>query len=205
MPPLVAATASSPGCARVGRCSDRLPGGGAWFGGGGQHCILLEVVSDEAYSSEGSRFWSQIQSVRVDFRPTTGRVYGFHSYRYIHIWQRLSFILGAERQTRRWITSGTQAEAAGFKIDQVDLRQRRVRHLFQAGRNARKASASSIFLRPGDTLVVGRMDRLGRDYRDVSDSIRHFMRDGVLVKTVINGMVFDRATKDPIQQAVQTF
>lgn len=43
--------------------------------------------------------------------------------------------------------------------------------------------------------------RLGRDYRDVSDSIRHFMRDGA--KTLINCMVFDGATKDPIQQAVR--
>jgi putative DNA-invertase from lambdoid prophage Rac len=58
-------------------------------------------------------------------------------------------------------------------------------------------------LRPGDTLVVRWVDRLGRDYRDVSDSIRHFMRDGVIIKTVINSMVFDGATTDPIQQAVR--
>lgn len=58
-------------------------------------------------------------------------------------------------------------------------------------------------LRPGDTLVVRWVDRLGRDYRDVSDSIRHFMRDGVIIKTVINSMVFDGATKDPIQLAVR--
>jgi putative DNA-invertase from lambdoid prophage Rac len=51
--------------------------------------------------------------------------------------------------------------------------------------------------------MVRWVDRLGRDYRDVSDSIRHFMRDGVIVKTVINAMVFDGATKDPIQQAVR--
>jgi hypothetical protein len=29
------------------------------------------------------------------------------------------------------------------------------------------------------------------------------MRDGVIVRTVINGMVFDGATTDPIQQAVR--
>jgi putative DNA-invertase from lambdoid prophage Rac len=29
------------------------------------------------------------------------------------------------------------------------------------------------------------------------------MREGVIVKTVINGMVFDGATKVPIQQAVR--
>ena len=55
----------------------------------------------------------------------------------------------------------------------------------------------------GDTLVVRWVDRLGRDYRDVSDSIRHFMREGVVIKTVTNGMVFDGATRDPIQQAVR--
>ena len=29
------------------------------------------------------------------------------------------------------------------------------------------------------------------------------MRDGVVIKTVINGMIFDGQTKDPIQQAVR--
>jgi len=29
------------------------------------------------------------------------------------------------------------------------------------------------------------------------------MREGVIVKTVINGMVFDGATKDPIQPPVR--
>ena len=47
------------------------------------------------------------------------------------------------------------------------------------------------------------VDRLGRDYRDVSDSIRHFIDEGVVIKTVINGMTFDGSTKDPIQQAVR--
>ena len=42
-----------------------------------------------------------------------------------------------------------------------------------------------------------------RNYRDVTDTIREFMREGVVVKTVINGMTFDGATKDPIQQAVR--
>jgi resolvase-like protein len=58
-------------------------------------------------------------------------------------------------------------------------------------------------LQSGDTLVVRWIDRLGRDYRDVSDTIRHFMREGVVIKTVINAMVFDGATTDPIQQAVR--
>ncbi len=58
-------------------------------------------------------------------------------------------------------------------------------------------------LRAGDTLVVRWVDRLGRNYTDVVDTIRKFMRRGVIIKTVINGMTFDGSTKDPMQQAVR--
>jgi len=37
----------------------------------------------------------------------------------------------------------------------------------------------------------------------VCDTIRHFMRRGAVIRTVINGFVFDGATKDPMQQAVR--
>ena len=37
----------------------------------------------------------------------------------------------------------------------------------------------------------------------MTDTIREFMRRGVVIRTVINGMVFDGATKDPMQQAVR--
>jgi putative DNA-invertase from lambdoid prophage Rac len=46
-------------------------------------------------------------------------------------------------------------------------------------------------------------DRLGRNYSDVRDTIQEFMRRGVVVRTVINGLTFDGATKDPMQQAVR--
>ena len=52
-------------------------------------------------------------------------------------------------------------------------------------------------------MVVRWVDRLGRNYQDVTDTIREFMRRGVIIKTVINGMTFDGATSDPIQQAVR--
>jgi putative DNA-invertase from lambdoid prophage Rac len=96
----------------------------------------------------------------------------------------------------------TQAEAAGFKIDKV-VADHGVSGV--TTKLAERPEGKRLFdiLRPGDTLVVRWVDRLGRDYRDVSDSIRHFMRDGVIIKTVINSMVFDGATKDPIQQAVR--
>jgi len=51
--------------------------------------------------------------------------------------------------------------------------------------------------------VVRWVDRLGRNYPDVTDTIRHFMRQGVVVKTVINGLTFDGATQDPMQEAVR--
>lgn len=58
-------------------------------------------------------------------------------------------------------------------------------------------------LRRGEVLVVRWLDRLGRNYTDVTDVVRHLMRNGVVVKTIINGMTFDGATSDPIQQAVR--
>jgi len=58
-------------------------------------------------------------------------------------------------------------------------------------------------LREGDTLVVRWVDRLGRNYQDVTDTIRGFMARGVVIKTIINNMTFDGATKDVMQVAVR--
>ena len=58
-------------------------------------------------------------------------------------------------------------------------------------------------LRRGDTLVVRWVDRLGRNYADVTEAIRAFMAKGVIVRTVINNMTFDGSTTDPIQMAVR--
>lgn len=58
-------------------------------------------------------------------------------------------------------------------------------------------------LRRGDVLVVRWVDRLGRNYADVTETIREFMRRGVVVRTVINNMTFDGATTDPVQMAVR--
>ena len=49
--------------------------------------------------------------------------------------------------------------------------------------------------------MVRWLDRLGRNYEDVCDTIREFMRRGVVIRTVINNFTFDGATKDPMQQA----
>jgi DNA invertase Pin-like site-specific DNA recombinase len=96
----------------------------------------------------------------------------------------------------------TQAEAAGFKIDEV------VADLGVSGISTRldeRPQGHRLFdiLRAGDTLVVRWVDRLGRNYSDVCDTIRTFMRRGVVIRTVINSLTFDRATKDPMQQAVR--
>lgn len=96
----------------------------------------------------------------------------------------------------------TQAEAAGFVID---------KEIYDEGvsgvkvRLADRPEGRRLFdlLRAGDTLVVRWVDRLGRNYADVTETIREFMNRGVIVRTVINGMIFDGATTDPMQKAVR--
>ena len=95
-----------------------------------------------------------------------------------------------------------QAEAAGFKIDKVVV-DNGVSGISTTLAERPQGRRLHDLLRAGDTLVVRWVDRLGRNYQDVTDTIRAFMREGVVIKTVINGMTFDGATKDPIQQAVR--
>jgi putative DNA-invertase from lambdoid prophage Rac len=95
----------------------------------------------------------------------------------------------------------SQAEAAGFVIDEV------IADHGASGINTRLAErpqGKRLFdkLRQGDTLVVRWVDRLGRNYEDVTDTIREFMRRGVVIRTVINNQVYDGATKDPMKRAV---
>jgi DNA invertase Pin-like site-specific DNA recombinase len=94
------------------------------------------------------------------------------------------------------------ARKAGFKIDDV------VTDHGTSGvttKLAEREGGKRLFdmLRDGDTLVVRWVDRLGRNYQDVTDTIREFIRRGVTIKTVINGMVFDGTTKDPTQKAIR--
>lgn len=96
----------------------------------------------------------------------------------------------------------SHAEAAGFKIDHV-VSDDGVSGVAVPLKDRSNGRRLFDMLRAGDTLVVRWVDRLGRDYRDVTDTIREFMRRGVVVRTVINGMTFDGATTDPVQQAVR--
>lgn len=96
----------------------------------------------------------------------------------------------------------SHAEEAGFAIDEV------VADHGTSGIGttlAERSEGKRLFdkLRGGDTLVVRWVDRLGRNYADVTDTIRLFMRQGTIIKTVINRMVFDGATTDPMEQAVR--
>lgn len=95
-----------------------------------------------------------------------------------------------------------QARTAGFEIDEV------VTDHGTSGVStslSERANGKRLFdlLRAGDTLVVRWVDRLGRNYRDVTDTLRELLRRGVTVRTVINGMVFDAQPKTPMDEAVR--
>jgi putative DNA-invertase from lambdoid prophage Rac len=96
----------------------------------------------------------------------------------------------------------TQAKAAGFKIDEV-VSDEGVSGI--ATKLCERDQGKRLFdmLRAGDTLVVRWVDRLGRNYTDVVDTIREFTRRGIIIKTVINGMTFDGSTTDAMQQAIR--
>lgn len=95
-----------------------------------------------------------------------------------------------------------QARAAGFAIDEV---------VADAGVSgvsvplAERPQGRRLFdlLRAGDTLVVRWLDRLGRNYADVTETVRTFIGRGVTIRTVINGLTFDGTTRDPMQMAVR--
>jgi putative DNA-invertase from lambdoid prophage Rac len=96
----------------------------------------------------------------------------------------------------------SQAQAAGFVIDEV-VADNGVSGI--ATRLIERPQGKRLFdkLRAGDVLVVRWVDRLGRNYEDVCDAIREFMRRGVVIRTVINNFTFDGSTRDPMQQAVR--
>ena len=96
----------------------------------------------------------------------------------------------------------TQAEQAGFRPDLV-LADHGVSGV--ATRLCERPEGKRLFdvLREGDTLVVRWIDRLGRNYQDVTDIVREFIRRQIRIETVINRMTFDGIATDPIKQAVR--
>ncbi|WP_322894339.1 MULTISPECIES: recombinase family protein [unclassified Yoonia] len=96
----------------------------------------------------------------------------------------------------------TQAEQAGFKIDEV-IADHGVSGISTRLKDRSEGKRLYDKLRAGDVLVVRWVDRLGRNYADVTETIRDFMKRGVIIRTVINNMTFDGATNDPMQMAVR--
>lgn len=96
----------------------------------------------------------------------------------------------------------TQAEQAGYVIDEV-IADHGVSGVSVPLKDRQEGRRLFDMLRHGDILVVRWVDRLGRDYKDVTENIRAFMNRGVVVKTIINAMTFDGATTDPIAMAVR--
>ena len=95
----------------------------------------------------------------------------------------------------------THAYKVGFKPDLV-LADQGVSGL--STRLCERPEGRRLFdLREGDTLVVRWMDRLGRNYQDVTDTVRELIRRGIRIETVINRTVFDGTTADPMQQAIR--
>lgn len=95
-----------------------------------------------------------------------------------------------------------QAEAAGFTFDKVVV-DHGVSGVTVPLAERPEGKRLYDMLHRGDVLVVRWVDRLGRNYQDVTDTIRHFMREGVVIRTIINGLTFDGATTDAMQAAVR--
>ena len=96
----------------------------------------------------------------------------------------------------------SQAEAAGFRLDEV-VADHGISGVQTALRARPEGRRLFDMLRAGDTLVVRWVDRLGRNYADVTDTIRNFIRRGIIIRTVINGLTFDGSSTDPMAQAVR--
>src|ERR1700735_754311 len=75
----------------------------------------------------------------------------------------------------------TQAEGAGVQLDEV-LADHGISGVTTMLRDRPEGRRLFDMLRAGDVLVVRWLDRLRRNYRDVSDSLRRFGWRGVVVR-----------------------
>ncbi len=175
---------------------------GVWTQGG--EVLLFCASNAEAlgYTSAGSTFMLPEHARRLLTFSAGSHISGHHLCE--HERMTMATILYARvSTTEQNIThQKAQAVAAGFAIDEV-IADHGVSGV--STRLADRPEGRRLFdkLRAGDTLVVRWVDRLGRNYQDVTDTIRDFMRRGVIIRTVINGLTFDGATKDPMQEAVR--
>jgi putative DNA-invertase from lambdoid prophage Rac len=95
-----------------------------------------------------------------------------------------------------------QAEKAGFTFDHV-IADHGVSGVAVPMKDRPEGKRLFDMLRKGDTLVVRWVDRLGRNYADVTATMRAFIERGVIIRTIINGMTFDGSTKDPMLMAIR--
>ena len=70
-----------------------------------------------------------------------------------------------------------QAETAGYRFDEV-IANHGISGVRTGLRDRPEGKRLFDMLRQGDTLVVRWVDRLGRNYADVTDTIREFIRLG---------------------------
>jgi putative DNA-invertase from lambdoid prophage Rac len=101
----------------------------------------------------------------------------------------------------------SQALQAGFKLDLV-LADHGISGVSTRLRERPEGRRLFDVLREGDILLVRWLlvrwiDRLGRNYQDVTDTVREFIRRQIRVETVINRMTFDGTATDPMRQAVR--
>ena len=56
-------------------------------------------------------------------------------------------------------------------------------------------------LHTGDTLVVRWIDDLGLTHADICDALHQLMTMGIIVRTIVGGLVFDSAARDPVKRS----
>ncbi|MFC0279827.1 recombinase family protein [Falsigemmobacter intermedius] len=96
----------------------------------------------------------------------------------------------------------TQAKEAGFVLDRV-VADEGVSGISTLLRDRPQGRRLFDMLRDGDVLVVRWIDRLGRNYVDITRSMRDFLEMGVTIKTVISGMTFPAKPANPIEAAMR--
>lgn len=154
------------------------------------------------YRTADSRKVCLFLSVRVDIVISDMHPYGHNPYGYME--HPMATFLYARVSTAEQTLSHqqTQAEKAGFRFDHV-IADHGVSGVSVLMKDRPDGKRLFDMLRAEDMLVVRWVDRLGRNYADVTDTIREFMRRGVVIRTIINNMTFDGSTTDPMQMAVR--
>lgn len=98
----------------------------------------------------------------------------------------------------------TQAREAGYNIrDEYTIIDHGVSGVSTRLEERDQGKRLFDLLQAGDTLVVRWVDRLGRNYKDVSATMRKFLDKGVTIQTLTNSMKFDAHLDDPLQLAAR--